>query len=68
MHSQILIVGGGLSGLALTSQLQDAGVDWQLLEARDTWGGRILTEVIEGQGFDLGPSWFCARHSAAYSV
>jgi len=58
VNTQILIVGGGLSGLTLASQLQDAGVDWQLLEARDRWGGRILTEVIEGQGFDLGPSWF----------
>lgn len=58
MKTQVLIVGGGLSGLTLASQLQDAGVEWQLLEARDRWGGRILTEVVEGQGYDLGPSWF----------
>lgn len=58
MGKEVLIVGGGLSGLALARQLQSAGCDWQLLEARDRWGGRILSEVIDGQGFDLGPSWF----------
>lgn len=58
MKTQCLIVGGGLSGLALASQLQTSGIDWQLLEARDRWGGRILTQVIDGQGYDLGPSWF----------
>ena len=58
MNTDILIVGGGLAGLSLARQLQVAGSDWQLVEARDRWGGRILTEVIEGQGYDLGPSWF----------
>lgn len=58
MKTRYLIVGGGLSGLTLASQLQAAGIDWQLLEARDRWGGRILSEVIDGQGYDLGPSWF----------
>lgn len=58
MKTRFLIVGGGLSGLTLASHLQTAGLDWQLLEARDRWGGRILTEVIDGQGYDLGPSWF----------
>ncbi len=58
MKTRFLIVGGGLSGLSLAHQLQAAGLDWQLIEARDRWGGRILTEVIDGQGYDLGPSWF----------
>ncbi len=58
MKTRFLIVGGGLSGLSLASQLQAAGLDWQLVEARDRWGGRILTEMIGGQGYDLGPSWF----------
>lgn len=58
MNTDILIIGGGLAGLALARQLQAANCDWQLVEARDRWGGRILTEVIEDQGYDLGPSWF----------
>ncbi len=58
MDTQILIVGGGLSGLALARRLDAAGIDWQLVEARARWGGRILTRMIEQQNFDFGPSWF----------
>ncbi len=58
MSTQTLIVGGGLAGLALAHRLEAAGHDWQLFEARERWGGRVLTQHVEGQGFDLGPSWF----------
>lgn len=54
MQSDILIVGGGLSGLALATRLHAAGRDVRLIEARDRLGGRILSE----EGFDLGPAWF----------
>ncbi|MEM0942657.1 MAG: FAD-dependent oxidoreductase [Pseudomonadota bacterium] len=53
-----LIIGGGLSGLALAERLEAAGQDYQLLEARDRFGGRILTEQVGGAPFDLGPAWF----------
>lgn len=58
INTQVLIVGGGLAGLSLARQLQAAGCDWQLVESRDRWGGRILTQTVEGHGYDLGPSWF----------
>ncbi len=58
MKTHVLIIGGGLSGLTLANRLQQASVDWQLLEARHRWGGRILSEIIDGQGYDLGPAWF----------
>ena len=58
MKTDVLIIGGGLAGLSLAHKLQAAGRDWQLVEARDRWGGRILTETLDGQGYDLGPSWF----------
>lgn len=58
MKASVLIVGGGLAGLALARKLQSAGCKWQLLESRDRWGGRILTQHVDGQGYDLGPSWF----------
>ncbi len=53
---QIVIVGGGLSGLAAARLLTAAGVDFVLLEARDRLGGRILS--VTDDGFDLGPAWF----------
>ena len=53
-----LIIGGGLSGLALAEALERAGEDYLLLEARERVGGRMLSVDQDGASFDLGPSWF----------
>ncbi|MBL4766788.1 MAG: FAD-dependent oxidoreductase [Rhodobacteraceae bacterium] len=58
MNTQTLIIGGGLSGLALANALQAQGEDFLLVEARDRFGGRIKTAQFAGAGFDLGPAWF----------
>lgn len=62
IEADVIIVGGGLSGLSLAHHLQNAGVDYQLLEARDRLGGRIKTSTVEINNrvgaFDLGPSWY----------
>ncbi len=54
-----VIVGGGLCGLALARGLQQQGRAWALYEARERWGGRVLT-VPAGRGtaLDMGPTWF----------
>ena len=57
-HTDVLIIGGGLAGLALAERLTEAGIDFLLAEARDRLGGRILTHSLDGAGFDLGPAWF----------
>ncbi len=64
-RATVVIVGGGISGLAATWQLQSAGVDAILLEARNRTGGRILTRDNQGTSAggmnaqcDMGPSWF----------
>ncbi|MFK7816832.1 MAG: flavin monoamine oxidase family protein [Gammaproteobacteria bacterium] len=66
----VLIVGGGLSGLHTAYELHKQGISFLLVEARDRFGGRILsynagnsqkehTEYDSGlAAFDLGPSWF----------
>ncbi len=60
--TQVAILGGGLAGLNAARLLHRAGVEFQLFEARDRLGGRILTVDATGgpadDGFDLGPSWF----------
>lgn len=53
-----LIIGGGLSGLALAELLERKGEDYHLLEARDRFGGRIMTEHVGDGYFDMGPAWF----------
>lgn len=52
------IIGGGLSGLVLARYLQQQGKDFALFEARDRFGGRILSVQREGMALDLGPSWY----------
>lgn len=39
----VVIVGGGVAGLAAAAHLQQRGISWQLLEARDRLGGRVFT-------------------------
>lgn len=53
-----LIVGGGLSGLALAEALETQGHDYLLVEARARFGGRILTQHYDGGDFDMGAAWF----------
>ncbi|MDE2305733.1 MAG: FAD-dependent oxidoreductase, partial [Gammaproteobacteria bacterium] len=56
-----VIIGGGLAGLTAARLLQERGVEFELFEARDRLGGRILTvdaaERASYEGFDLGASW-----------
>lgn len=68
--AKIAIIGAGLSGLVAAWQLDQQGrTDWQLFEARDRIGGRILSpevlsptqehsQVQPANRLDLGPSWF----------
>lgn len=58
METDVLIAGGGLSGLALADRLTRAGAAFHLIEAQERFGGRILTATFGGAGFDLGPAWF----------
>lgn len=58
METDVLVVGGGLSGLALADGLFRAQVDFRLVEARGRFGGRIETVNSGDDRFDLGPAWF----------
>lgn len=65
MRTEVLIVGGGLSGLHTAYKLAQQGIDFILIEARDRLGGRILSYNADGAsyrgdqaGYDFGPTWF----------
>lgn len=52
---KVLIIGAGLSGLACARVLAEKKVPFQILEATESLGGRVKTEVSrEGFRFDLG--------------
>lgn len=50
----VVIVGGGLAGLAAARRLDRAGVEWLLVEASDRIGGRVATDVVDGWRLDRG--------------
>ena len=63
MKTDVLIAGGGLAGLYLAYQLEQAGIDYLLVEARNRLGGRVLSLPSRGHNvqtdrYDLGPAWF----------
>lgn len=57
------IIGAGLAGLSLATELWGRGADCTVFEARDRCGGRILSaapspvQPASPFRFDLGPSW-----------
>ena len=51
---RVLIVGGGLAGLACGVRLQEAGAQPLILEASDDVGGRVRTDVVAGFRLDRG--------------
>lgn len=65
MHQQhILIIGGGLSGLATALRLQEKGISFQILEAQPRLGGRIFTQKgKQNTPMDLGATWISEEHT-----
>ena len=57
-HVPVLIVGAGISGLALTYYLRKSGIDAQLLESSPRPGGVIRSERRDGFLLELGPQSF----------
>ncbi|SCF45583.1 NAD(P)/FAD-dependent oxidoreductase [Micromonospora mirobrigensis] len=52
--TDVVIVGGGLAGLAAARRLHRAGVAWRLVEAADRLGGRVATDAVDGYLLDRG--------------
>jgi phytoene desaturase len=55
---RVIVVGGGISGLATAALLAREGASVTLLEARTELGGRAGRWERDGFRFDTGPSWY----------
>jgi phytoene desaturase len=56
--SSVIVIGGGISGLASAALLAREGNDVTLLEAQSELGGRAGSWEKDGFRFDTGPSWY----------
>ncbi|MBG6108615.1 phytoene desaturase family protein [Frigoribacterium sp. CG_9.8] len=56
--SSIIVIGGGIAGLASAALLAKDGHEVTLLEGRPDVGGRAGSWERDGFRFDLGPSWY----------
>jgi len=57
-HKKIIIIGGGIGGLAAAALLAKDGHKVTVLEKNEQLGGRASRLTAKGYTFDLGPSWY----------
>ncbi|HZM49796.1 MAG TPA: FAD-dependent oxidoreductase, partial [Vicinamibacteria bacterium] len=60
-RADVVVVGGGIAGLAAARALQEAGRDALLLEASSRFGGVVLTEKTGGFVVEAGPDAILAQ-------
>lgn len=54
----VIIVGGGISGLICARELSRKGKRVLVIEARNRFGGRVYTYTTEeGQNIEFGATW-----------
>jgi phytoene dehydrogenase-like protein len=64
-HTDVLVVGAGLAGLACARRVAEAGREVTVLEAADGVGGRVRTDEVEGFLLDRGFQVFLPAYPEA---
>ena len=64
LERDVVIIGAGATGLTAAAALTKAGRSVIVLEARDRVGGRLWTNAIDGQMFEIGGQWVSPDQTA----
>ena len=65
---RVIIIGGGAAGLSAAYTLKKRGVDPILLEARNSVGGRLGSDWVDGFCLDEGADFFCSSYDVAFRM
>src|SRR5689334_9961490 len=68
MNPHVIIIGGGVAGLAAASELSSRGLRVLLLEGRDRTGGRILTDHTNPYPVELGAEFVHGRPEEIFEL
>ncbi len=66
--ADVVVIGGGLAGLAACNELEKRNVDYLLLESSDGVGGRVRTDEVDGFLLDRGFAIFLTGYPEAQHV
>ncbi len=58
MSEKVIIIGGGIGGMAMSCLLAKKGYEVVLYEKEERLGGRCNLLQEKGYSFDMGPSWY----------
>ena len=64
IERDVAVIGAGVTGLTAAHRLSAAGKSVVVLEARNRVGGRLWTDVIDGQMREIGGQWVSPDQSA----
>ena len=64
IERDVVIIGAGATGLTAATRLKAAGLSVAVIEARDRVGGRLLTDHIDGQLYEVGGQWVSPDQTA----
>lgn len=64
ISTDVVVIGAGVTGLTAATDLRAARLRVAVLEARDRVGGRLLTDQIDGQMYEVGGQWVSPDQTA----
>lgn len=68
LSRDVVVVGAGVTGLTAAWELQRARFTVAVLEARERVGGRLWTDTIDGQMFEIGGQWVSPDQAALIAM